>query len=117
MPEPIISTDPLYQMLRNENVKGFNAARKLGKTCDLRHCHLRGLDLRGTDFSNLDLSGAYFRGADLRGIDFSTCIMEGVSLGDAQISGCYFPRSIPANELIMSVSYGTRIRQGQFTSL
>lgn len=117
MPEPIISQDPLYQLLRNEDVKSFNFARKQGKKCDLRHCNLRGLDLRGADFSDLDLSGIYLRNADLRGIDFSSCNLEGASLGDAQISGCYFPRSIPANELIMAVSYGTRIRQGQFTAL
>lgn len=112
MAEPIISQDPLYQLLRSENIKMFNAARAAGKIGDLRNCNLRGLDLRGANFSGLDLTGIYFRNADLRGIDFSTCIMDGASIGDAQISGCLFPANIPANELIMSVSYGTRIRSG-----
>ncbi|MFY9178443.1 MAG: pentapeptide repeat-containing protein [Venatoribacter sp.] len=111
MQGPITSNDPLYQMLAKEDVKAFNQAREQGKEADLRHCNFRGLDLRFANLNGLDLSGAYFRAADLRGINFSKCKMNGASLGDAQISGCYFPTDIPANEIIMSVSYGTRMRQ------
>lgn len=107
----ITSNDSLYQMLAKEDVEEFNKAREQGKETDLRHCNFRGLDLRGANLNGLDLSGAYFRAADLRGINFSKCKMNGVSIGDAQISGCYFPATIPANEIIMSVSYGTRMRQ------
>ena len=74
MPEPIISTDPLYQMLRNENVKGFNAARKQGKLaiCVTAICVVW---ICAAPILASWISGAHFRGADLRGIDFSTCIM------------------------------------------
>ena len=110
MPTPIISQDPMYQMLRNDDVQGFNKARESGKTCDLRACDLRGLDLRNINLKYIDLTDAYFRGADLRGIDFRGCRMDGVSLANAKISGCYFPPSIPAEEILLSVSHGTRLR-------
>lgn len=110
MATPLISQDPLYLMLRHDNVSGFNAARASGTPCDLRGCDLRGLDLRGINFSGMDLTDAYFRGADLRGIDFRTCRMDGVSLADAKISGCFFPATIPATELLLSVTHGIRLR-------
>lgn len=110
MSKPQISQDPLYQMLRNDDVPGFNAARASGQNCDLRGCDLRGLDLRNIELLNTDLTDAYFRGADLRGIDFRGCRMDGVSLADAKISGCYFPVEIPAQEILLSVSHGIRIR-------
>lgn len=110
MATPVITQDPLYQMLRNDNVKGFNEARSQGKACNLRGCDLRGLDLRGINLNEADLTDAYFRGADLRGIDFRTCRMDGVSLADAKISGCYFPIAIPATEILLSVTHGIRLR-------
>ncbi len=110
MSEPITSNDPLYLLLSNENIEMFNKARAIGKNADLRKCSFRGLDLRGLNADGLDLSDAYFRSANLRGIDFRTCKLEGASLADAQISGCYFPSYISAQEIIMSVTYGTRIR-------
>lgn len=110
MSEPITSNDPLYMLLNNENIEMFNKARAIGKTGDLRKCSFRGLDLRGMNAEGLDLTDAYFRGANLRGIDFRTCKLEGASFADAQISGCYFPSYISAQEIIMSVTYGTRIR-------
>lgn len=110
MPEPIISKDPLFLLLSNENVETFNKARALGKTGDLTKCSFRGLDLRGMNAEGLDFTDAYFRGANLRGIDFRGCNLEGASFADAQISGCYFPSQISAQEILMSVTYGTRIR-------
>lgn len=113
MPTPVISQDPLYQMLRHDNVQGFNDARAQGQSCDLRGCDLRGLDLRNINLQGLDLTDAYFRGTDLRGIDFRGCHMDGVSLADARISGCYFPVEIPAQEILLSVTHGIRLRQPQ----
>ncbi len=110
MATPVISQDPLYQMLRHDNVQGFNQARASGTLCDLRGCDLRGLDLRGINLANADLTDAYFRGADLRGIDFRSCLMDGASLADAKISGCYFPVAIPAAEILLSVTHGIRLR-------
>ena len=110
MATPVISQDPLYQMLRHDNVQSFNQARASGTPCDLRGCDLRGLDLRGINLTDADLTDAYFRGADLRGIDFRSCQMDGVSLADAKISGCYFPVAIPAAEILLSVTHGIRLR-------
>ncbi|ASP40690.1 hypothetical protein CHH28_19340 [Bacterioplanes sanyensis] len=113
MSKPMISQDPLYQLLRHDDVAGFNAARQQGQAVDLRRCDLRGLDLRNIDLSGLDLSDCYFRGADLRGIDFSTCLLHGASLADAKISGCLFPLAIPAQEILLSVTHGIRLRHPQ----
>ncbi len=46
MTGPIISDDPLYQLLRNADITGFNQARSEGKSCNLLGCDLTGLDLR-----------------------------------------------------------------------
>ena len=46
-----------------------------------------------------DFSDAYFHGADLRGIDFRNSGLEGASLKSANISGCYFPRELRAEEI------------------
>ena len=108
---PRIINDPLYQLLREENIEEFNK-RKRGKTelPSFALCDFRGLDLRGLDASGLDLTNAYFRGADLRGIDFSQCRMEGASIAAAKVSGCYFPDELAADEIVMSLNHGTRMR-------
>jgi uncharacterized protein YjbI with pentapeptide repeats len=105
-----IPDDPLYQLLREGQVKAFNEQKASGveialQDCDFRNCDLKGLDARGLDFS-----GCYFRNADLRGIDFRETRLVGASFHNAQISGCYFPESLRAEELTMSVVHGTRIR-------
>jgi uncharacterized protein YjbI with pentapeptide repeats len=107
---PIISDDPLYQLLRNDDVTGFNQAREQGRQCDLAGCDLRGLDLRNLQIAGMNLEDTYFRGADLRGIDFRGCNLNGASLADAKISGCYFPIELSPDELHLSVSMGTRLR-------
>ncbi|MAL99971.1 pentapeptide repeat-containing protein [Hydrocarboniclastica marina] len=115
MNEPIRMIDhPLFQALRNENVDAFNQARKsLNEVPSFAYCDFRGLDLRGLDATNLDLSNAYFRGADLRGVDFRQANLEGASIAGAKISGCYFPHKLAADELVMSLNHGTRMRYRQ----
>jgi uncharacterized protein YjbI with pentapeptide repeats len=108
---PIISQDPMYQLLRAEEVTEFNKFKAQGKTCDLTGCDFRGLDLRDMDVRGVDLSNAYFRGADLRSIDFRGSKLVGASLADAKISGCFFPDNLSAQEILMSVEHGTRLRQ------
>ncbi len=110
MTTPGISQDPLYQMLRNDDVAGFNQAIDGGAECDLRGTDLRGLDLRGLHLAGMDLTDAYFRGTDLRGVDFRGCALDGVSLANARVSGCYFPAEISAEELRLSLEFGTRLR-------
>jgi len=107
---PIISDDPLYQLLRNDDVDGFNQARSQGQGCDLAGTDLRGLDLRSLVIHGMNLENTYFRGADLRGIDFRGCNLNGASLADAKISGCYFPIELSPEEIRLSVAMGTRLR-------
>lgn len=108
--KPALLDNILYRLCRDEDMEGFNRARDGGEHDDLRSADFRGLDLRGMNAHGLDLSNAYFRGADLRGIDFSHTRLEGASIAQANISGCLFPKEISADELMMSLSHGTRIR-------
>lgn len=110
MTTPKISEDPMYLMLRDDDVEGFNNARESGQECDLAACDLRGLDLRNLNLTGMNLVDTYFRGADLRGIDFRGCILDGASLADAKVSGCYFPIELDAQEIQLSVAMGTRLR-------
>jgi len=108
--QPLISEDPMYQILRGENVEEFNARRAEGAQCDLRGVDLRGLDLRTVNADGVDFTDAYFHGTDLRGIDFRNSRLEGVSFKSANISGCYFPKELRAEEILASVSQGIRVR-------
>ncbi|PAV27510.1 pentapeptide repeat protein [Tamilnaduibacter salinus] len=112
MEEDIHTIDhPLYQTLRNENIDAFNEARERLETLpDFAHGDFRGLDLRGMHAQGLNMSHAYFRGADLRGIDLSETMLEGASIAGAKISGCLFPRELHADEIVMSLNHGTRMR-------
>jgi uncharacterized protein YjbI with pentapeptide repeats len=101
----------MYQLLRDDNIEQFNKEKAEGKVCDLTGCDFRGLDLRNLDVTGLDLTNAYFRGADLRSLDFRDCKLSGASLADSKISGCFFPHDITADEILMSVQHGTRLRQ------
>lgn len=106
-----IIEDPLYQLLRDEDIAGFNAAREQrDKLPSFQLCDFRGLDLRGLNASGMDLRGAYFRGADLRGINFQSANMEGASIASTKISGCFFPHALSAEEIMMSLNHGTRMR-------
>jgi uncharacterized protein YjbI with pentapeptide repeats len=110
--EPEIKKDPMYQLLREGEIKKFNALKAKGKTCDLTYCDFRGLDLRGLDADGLDFSGSYFRLTDLRGVDFSGAKLDGASVHEAKISGVYFPKELSSDEITMSLIRGTRLRYG-----
>lgn len=107
---PKITKDPMYQLLRVDNVKAFNIKKESGATCDLRNVDLRGLDLRGLDADGLDFTGSYMRDADLRGVDFSGAVLEGVSIRGARISGTRFPCRLTAEEIRLSFELGTCMR-------
>ncbi len=108
--KPKIKTDPLYQMLRQEDVDAFNANRDSLGTDHLSGGDYRGRDLRKMNARGLDFSSAYFRNADLSGIDFRETNLEGASLMDAKISGVYFPVELSPEEIRLSVDHGTRLR-------
>ena len=110
MNKPVIKTDPLYQLLRNEDIKGFNEQRDKLDTGELKSGDYRGRDLRNMNADGLDFSDSYFRNADLSGIDFRNTRLEGASLLDAKLSGTYFPAELSATEIRLSLDTGTRLR-------
>ena len=100
----------MYLLLKLGHVADFNRRRSEGEGCDLRNADLRGADLRELDAQELDLSGAYLRHADLRGLDLRHTNLEGASINSAKISGTYFPASLSAEEITLSLVHGTRLR-------
>lgn len=108
--KPEIKDDPLYQMLRHEDVDSFNANRDSLDTRHLQSGDYRGRDLRKMNARGLDFSNAYFRNADLSGIDFRETNLEGASLMDAKVSGVYFPDDLAPEEIRLSIDTGTRLR-------
>ncbi|MEP5766148.1 MAG: pentapeptide repeat-containing protein [Halieaceae bacterium] len=110
MSKPVISDDPLYQLLRSEQIREFNEQRDTLDSSNLKSGDYRGRDLRNMNAVGLDFSDAYFRNSDLRGIDFRQTNLEGASLIDAKVSGTYFPESLGAEEIRLSLDTGTRLR-------
>lgn len=85
MSQPGQLDSPLYHLLHNEDIAGFNAHKPKDAEVDLCNGDFRGLDLR-------------------------EALLEGASLAHAQISGAYFPAELSADEILMSVNFGTRLR-------
>jgi uncharacterized protein YjbI with pentapeptide repeats len=107
---PKVIDDPLYQLLRHEEIDTFNERKQAGETCDMQNCDFRGLDLRKIDAKGLDWHNGYFRGTDLRGVDLQETNLEGASIANAKVSGALFPRKISASEIMLSLTHGTRMR-------
>ncbi len=100
-----------YNLLSDRKIADFNAMRSRGELGNDYHgLAFRGCDLRGLDAEGLDLSGCKFKQADLRGINFSNTKLDGASIYGSKISGCLFPKEIRADEIMMSVQQGTRMR-------
>ena len=96
---------------RDEEIEKFNAELKtLTEPVDLENCDLSNLDLRKFNLKTANLKSAYLKMADLRGVDLSESRLEGASINHAHISGAYFPRTLSAEEIHLSVEYGTRMR-------
>ena len=110
MSQPKLLDTPLYALLHKDDIRGFNQVRPEIGTVDMRGGDFRGLDLRDLNATGIDFTDAYFRSADLRGLDLRGCSLEGASLAHAQISGAYFPPELTADEILMSVNFGTRLR-------
>ena len=101
---------PKVELLFEENIKNFNNMVEEGRAPDLRNCNLSNLDLRNAKLNGLDLSGCYLRNTNLRGLDLTGCNLNGASLQGALISGAWFPKNIPVDEIRLSVQFGTRLR-------
>lgn len=111
MAQPRFLDDLAFKALRLADFAAYNRAVAGQKRVDFSNTDLRGVDFRGIDdLTKLNVQGAYMRDADLRGLDIRTWDMEGCSLYHAKVSGAYFPATLSAQEVTMSVQHGTRIR-------
>ena len=54
MDKPVIKKDPLYQLLRTEDIKSFNEQRDQLNTSELKNGDYRGRDLRNMKAQGLD---------------------------------------------------------------
>lgn len=111
MVTPAISDDPLYRLLREGKVEEFNQRIAAGETTDLTSCDFRHINLQGINAEGLDFANSYFRQAGLRGTGFTVCAnFNGSSIHGAKISGTYFPKELRAEEILLSLNNGTRLR-------
>lgn len=98
-------------LIQEERFLEFNnLVDQTGGVVDLTGAHLRGYDLRKCKLRHADLTGAYLRSADLRSLDLSEARLDGASMKEAKVSGALLPRSMPAEEIRLSLEYGTRMR-------
>ncbi len=106
-----IRKNKFHELLRDGNIDEFNReVSLLEDRVNLENCNLRGLDLRKANLKRANLKDSYLKMADLRGVDLSEALLQGASLNKARISGVYFPKEISAEEILLSVEHGTRIR-------
>ena len=85
-----MATKKALDLLKKEDVEGFNALvkdrRKDGKgTVDLDDQDLSGLKLRDADFRGAHLNGAILRKADLRGANFKKARLRQADLRGADL--------------------------------
>jgi uncharacterized protein YjbI with pentapeptide repeats len=113
MSAPRFPRDPAFRLLRVGEVDAFHKNIEDRDLVDFAGADLRGTDFRKADLSKVILRNAYMRDADLRGCDLRHLDFQGVSLQNAKISGAYFPENVTADEILMSVLHGTRIRTNQ----
>jgi len=108
--KPQIKDDALFQLLKKGKIKEFNQRKAAGETCDLTDGDFRGFNLRDLDTEGLDFRNGYFHQADLRGLDLRNVNLEGASINGARIAGAYFPVELTADEILLSLQHGTRLR-------
>jgi len=98
-------------LIQEERFLEFNnLVDNAGGVVDLSGAHLRGYDMRKCKLQKADLTGAYLRSADLRSVDLSLAKLDGASMKEARVSGVLFPRELSAEEIRLSLTYGTRLR-------
>jgi uncharacterized protein YjbI with pentapeptide repeats len=102
--------DVAFKSLRGGDIDEFHRAIEGRTIVDFSGTDLRGTDFRKADLSKVILRDCYLRDADLRGCDLRQIDLSGTTLQGARIGGTYFPDSLLAEEIMMSVQYGTRLR-------
>ena len=105
--------DEACRCLRAGELEQFRRLTAGRPTVDFSNSDLRGVDLRHVDFARVVIRGCYLRDADLRGLDLRPVDLEGASIFHARVSGTYFPPTLSADEIRLSVECGTRLRMGK----
>jgi len=105
-----IKHDPINDMLRDGKIEEVNTILANGAKPTFSGANFRGLNLTGLNTQGCDFSNSCFRLTDLRGLDLASCDLKGASLKGAKVSGTLFPANIPAQEIMMSIEHGTRLR-------
>jgi len=100
----------LATMIRERRFDEFNAWVARNGPANLTGANLRMTCLDKADMKGACLRGAYLRAVNMRGVDFSGADLEGASMLDAKVSGARFPDDLDAQEIMMSLQYGTRLR-------
>lgn len=113
MAAPRFLQDPAFKLLRVGEVEAFHKNIEGRDVVDFSGTDLRGTDFRKVDLQRIVLRDAYLRDADFRGCDMRRLDLQGASLQNAKISGAYLPDALSAEEIQMSVHYGTRLRPRQ----
>ena len=102
--------DIAFKCLRGGDIAEFHRVIEGRTTVDFSGTDLRGTDFRKADLRKVILRDSYLRDADLRGCDLRQMDLSGATIQGARIGGTYFPENISAEEIMMSVQYGTRLR-------
>ena len=105
----LIRDSELRTLLLEGKIEEFNQLTE-EEPPDLENVDLRTVDLRGANLLHARLRNAYLRNADLRGVDLFYADMDGASVQSARVSGTRFPRDLTADEILLSLREGTRIR-------
>ena len=110
MSKPSFPDDSAFKSLRCGEVEEFHQLIKGRDVVDFSGTDLRGTDFRSVDLRKVLLHDAYLRDANLSGCDLRQMDLTGASLHGARIGGTYFQENLTAQEIMMSVQHGTRLR-------
>ncbi|MGD9579902.1 MAG: pentapeptide repeat-containing protein [Vampirovibrionia bacterium] len=103
--------EKLQELLLDGKIKEFNKlVEDNNGDVDLSGLRLRSIDLKQICYKTINLEGTYLRASDLRGLDLSKANLKYASIKDAKIAGVLFPSNISAEEIMLSVTHGTRLR-------
>ena len=100
----------ICRMLQDDRVEEVNAILADTDNISMADANLRSANLQGLHVEKMDFSNAYLRSANLKGLDLRSCSLEGASMHGAQIAGTYFPNDLSPEEILLSVTNGTRLR-------
>jgi len=103
-----------YILLRDRKIPEFNSLHEKGMIdTNLSGLSFRAFDLRKLSAGGLDFSNCRFKQTDVRGVNFADAKLEGASFYGAKISVAYFPPEFSAQEILLSVTHGTRLRKNR----